>query len=108
MGVSQHFVGNSISCGRCVRYHSPQMAEHHERELLERIETYYDAMPRFAARTEDHGSLTLFVNQRPGWHYYARPRRGASEPIQAADVAAVRARQRELGIPEAFEWVAEV
>ncbi|MDH6132470.1 hypothetical protein P3T37_001855 [Kitasatospora sp. MAA4] len=27
--------------------------------------------------------------------------------MTAADVAAVRARQRELRIPEAFEWVAE-
>jgi ribosomal protein S18 acetylase RimI-like enzyme len=29
-------------------------------------------------------------------------------PVESADVAAVRARQRGLGVPEAFEWVAEV
>lgn len=28
--------------------------------------------------------------------------------MAAADIARVRARQRELGVPEAFEWLAEV
>ena len=77
-------------------------------ELLHRIEAYYDAAPRAAARVEEHGPLTLFVNERPGWHYYARPRLGSSEAISRTDVEAVRERQRTLGVPQAFEWVAEV
>ena len=43
----------------------------------------------------------------PGWPYYARPRRGAA-PVTAADIRAVRARQRELIIPESFEWIEQV
>ncbi|MFI0236169.1 GNAT family N-acetyltransferase [Streptomyces sp. NPDC016845] len=76
--------------------------------LLGRLERYYDAVPRAAARVEEHGSLTLFVREGPGWPYYARPAlRPDAPPPGAADVRAVRARQRELGAPEAFEWVAE-
>lgn len=75
--------------------------------LLARIEAYYDAVPRAAARAEDVGALTLFVNRGPGWPYYGRPRLGGP-PVAAADVAAMRARQRRLGVPEAFEWIAEV
>ena len=75
---------------------------------IDRIEDYYDAVPRSASRTEEHGSLTLFVNPGPGWPYYARPRRGWPGDVEAEHVRAVRARQRELGVPEAFEWVAEV
>ena len=48
----------------------------------------------------------LFVREGEGWPYYARPVLGADTP-SAADVTAVRQRQRELGIPEAFEWVHE-
>src|SRR5215469_8885631 len=77
-------------------------------ELLHRIEAYYDAAPRAGARVEEHGPLSLFVNQHPGWHYYARPRLGSSQAIRGADVEAVRERQRMLGVPQAFEWVAEV
>lgn len=76
--------------------------------MLDRIEAYYDAVPRGAAAAEDHGPLTLFVNRRPGWHYYARPRLGDPGPVRANDVEAVRRRQRVLGVPESFEWVAEV
>lgn len=75
-------------------------------DLLARIERYYDAVPRTAARSEDIGSLTLFINRGPGWNYYARPRLGAGR-IAAEDVARVRERQRALGIPETFEWVHE-
>ncbi len=77
-------------------------------DLLRRIEAYYDAAPRSAALAEDHGPLTLFLNRRPGWHYYARPRLGDPTPVRHADVAAMRERQRALGVPESFEWVAEV
>ena len=68
---------------------------------------YYDAAPRSAARVEEVGPFTLFVGTGP-WPYYARPAaRRASTSSRAADVEAVRARQRELGQPEAFEWVHE-
>ena len=75
--------------------------------LLGRIEAGYDASPRSRATTEDIGPLTLFLS-RVGWPYYARPRLGLTEPITAAHVSRVRERQRALGVPEAFEWVAEV
>ncbi|MFF8510985.1 GNAT family N-acetyltransferase [Streptomyces sp. NPDC015492] len=75
--------------------------------MLKRIETYYDAVPRSAARAEEFGPLTLFVREGPGWPYYARPSLGYEGEVTVADVDRVRARQRELGAPEAFEWVAE-
>jgi ribosomal protein S18 acetylase RimI-like enzyme len=75
-------------------------------DLLERIEAYYDAAPRSAADVEQHGALTLFVSRIP-WRFYGRPRLGLTEDVGADDVAAVRARQRELGVREAFEWVLE-
>jgi len=75
--------------------------------LLDRIERFYDAVPRAAARVEDHGPLSLFVREGAGWAYYARPALGHEGTVTAEDVALVRARQRELGVPEAFEWVHE-
>ncbi|MCZ2524516.1 GNAT family N-acetyltransferase [Streptomyces sp. HB2AG] len=82
---------------------------HHgdSRDLLDRLERYYDAVPRSGARAEDFGPLTLFVREGEGWPYYARPALGHSGAVSADDVARVRARQRELGVPESFEWVAE-
>ena len=76
------------------------------RQLLSRLEAYYDAVPRTAAHVEQIGPFTLFINAGPGWPYYARPSLGA-RVFTTADVQRVRARQRELGIPERFEWVAE-
>ncbi|MFL6077600.1 MAG: GNAT family N-acetyltransferase [Mycobacteriales bacterium] len=75
--------------------------------VLDALENFYDGVPRTAADPHDLGPLTLFV-ARQGWPYYARPRLGGRDPISADDVAAVRARQRELKVPEAFEWVHEV
>lgn len=75
--------------------------------MLTRLESYYDAVPRSAARAEEFGPLTLFVREGEGWPYYARPSLGYAGEVAAADVDRVRARQRELGVPEAFEWVAE-
>ena len=74
-------------------------------EVIERIDAFCDAVPRRRARADEHGPLVLFVPTGPGWPYYARPRRGARPRITAADVRAVRARQRELIIPESFEWI---
>ena len=86
---------------------------------IEQIDAFCDAVPRRRARAEEHGPLVLFVPTGPGWPYYARPRRpadrsdggrGAGEPgrtVTAEDIRAVRARQRELLIPESFEWIDE-
>ena len=85
-------------------------------ELLNRIERCYDAIPRVSgARVEHIGRFALFVTEGPGWPFYARPQFGANSSAKLASetgqlftpasVDAVRARQRELGVPEAFEWV---
>jgi ribosomal protein S18 acetylase RimI-like enzyme len=77
-------------------------------EVIERIDAFCDAVPRRRARADEHGPLVLFVPTGPGFPYYARPRRGPRPPVTAADVRAVRARQRELIIPESFEWIEQV
>jgi N-acetylglutamate synthase-like GNAT family acetyltransferase len=77
------------------------------RTILDRLEWYYDAVPRPAARAEEFGPLTLFVREGEGWPFYARPTRGWAGAVRANDVLRVRGRQRELEIPESFEWVAE-
>src|SRR5579875_3310061 len=76
-------------------------------EVIGRIDAFCDAVPRRRARAEEYGSLVLFVPNGPGFPYYARPRRGSTQPVTAADIQAVRARQRELLIPESFEWIEE-
>lgn len=76
-------------------------------ELLRRIDAYLDAAPRTACRTEAIGPFTLFVNEAPGWRYYARAIPGASA-FTPEDVARLRERQRELRLPEAIEWVREL
>lgn len=80
----------------------------HLTSLLPTLERYYDEVPRRATRTEDIGPFTLFVRaDERGWPYYARPALGHEGPFTDADVRRVRERQRELGAPEAFEWVHE-
>ncbi|BAL86790.1 putative GCN5-related N-acetyltransferase [Actinoplanes missouriensis 431] len=74
--------------------------------LFDRLERFYDALPRPWARIEEIGALTLFVREGEGWPYYARPRPGSHTP-SAADLVETRRRQRDLGVPEAFEWVHE-
>jgi GNAT superfamily N-acetyltransferase len=74
--------------------------------LLDRIEEHFDAAPRSAGDVEEHGALTLFVSRIP-WRFYGRPRLGLAHDVGADDVAALRARQRELGVREALEWVHE-
>jgi len=73
--------------------------------LLGRIDAYCDAVPRSGARVEELGPLRLFVAEGVPWPYYARP---AGGDLTAADVRAMRARQWALGVPEAFEWIAEL
>ena len=75
-------------------------------DVFVRLERFYDALPRDAALTEDIGGFVLFIRDGAGWPFYARPRIGAPTP-SAADVTAVRQRQRDLGVPETFEWVHE-
>jgi GNAT superfamily N-acetyltransferase len=73
--------------------------------LLARIERSYDAIPRVeGVRVEAVGPFQLFVREGAGWPFYARPRLGVVE-VAPADVEAVLVRQRELGVPEAIEWV---
>jgi ribosomal protein S18 acetylase RimI-like enzyme len=75
--------------------------------VIEQIDAFCDALPRRRARAEQHGPLELFVPEGMSWPYYARPKQGARTPVTAADIRAVRARQRELIIPESFEWIEE-
>ncbi|HEX5295594.1 MAG TPA: GNAT family N-acetyltransferase [Streptosporangiaceae bacterium] len=77
-------------------------------EVIERIDAFCDVVPRRRARADAFGPLVLFVPTGPGWPYYARPRRGPRTLVTASDVRAVRARQRELIIPESFEWIEQV
>jgi GNAT superfamily N-acetyltransferase len=49
----------------------------------------------------------LFVGTG-GAKYYARPRLGVGEPIDAAAVAALGARCQELGLATEIEWIAEL
>ena len=76
-----------------------------DNEVIERIDAFCDVVPRRRARADEHGPLELFVPTGSGWPYYARPKRGSRPPVTAADIRAVRARQRELIIPESFEWI---
>ncbi|MFD3546379.1 GNAT family N-acetyltransferase [Streptomyces sp. NPDC058655] len=81
-----------------------QMAD----RTLSELEQYYDTVPRVGgARAEDFGSLTLFVQEGEGWQYYARPALGGVAGAAPAEVERVLARQRELEVPQSFEWVAE-
>ena len=76
-------------------------------QLLERIERYYDTVPRSSASTEVVGPFTVFLRSDPrGWPYYARPTEGRQP--SAEDVRRVRQRQRELAVPEQLEWVGEL
>ncbi|MDG4805257.1 GNAT family N-acetyltransferase [Micromonospora sp. WMMD1120] len=81
--------------------------EPRHKHVFDRLEHFYDAVPRDVAGAEEHGGLVLFVREHVGWPFYARPRIDATEPPSLADVMAVRERQRKLGLPEAFEWVHE-
>ena len=73
-------------------------------DLLTRIDAYYDTAPRATARPEEHGSLVLFVAER-GWPFYARPRLVRDTEPTADEIREVLARQSELNVPLALEWV---
>jgi ribosomal protein S18 acetylase RimI-like enzyme len=76
--------------------------------VIARIDRFCDTVPKQRARAEQYGPLVLFVPEGPGWPYYARPKQGPRGQITVADVRRVRARQRELGIPESFEWIEQM
>jgi GNAT superfamily N-acetyltransferase len=73
-------------------------------ELLLRLESFYDAVPRQGARAEVIGPLVLFVREGAGWPYYARPVRPDVQ-VGGDDVRDVLGRMDELGIPHQLEWV---
>lgn len=73
-------------------------------DLLDRLEAYYDDVPRARSEVQEHGPFTIFVS-RGGWPYYARPRLGSTSAVTPDEVASVLARLRELGVPESIEWV---
>jgi ribosomal protein S18 acetylase RimI-like enzyme len=76
---------------------------------LDRIEAYYDCVPRAVATVEEVGPFTLFVaDEGTGWQFYARPRLGGGHTFTPDDVCRVLERQRELAVPLAVEWVDEV
>ena len=87
------------------QWHAQQMQV--DDELIQRLEIYYDAVPRQRATTEQVGPFTLFV-ATSGWPYYARPAIDATIEITTDDVTRVLDRQRELGVPQAIEWVDQV
>ena len=67
--------------------------------LLQRLETYYDGVPRRFARIEECGPFTLFLGEPGGWSYYARPRLGGEGAFSPDDVTAAAERLGELRIP---------
>lgn len=73
-------------------------------DVLERIDRFCDTVPRAWTTVTDIGPLRLFVRKGRGWPFYARPIPGGG-PVTMADVQVMRAKQRELGITEAFEWL---
>lgn len=76
---------------------------------LDRIEDYYDEVPRAVSTTEEVGPFTLFVaDEGTGWQFYARPRCGGDAAFDEDDVRRVLERQAELDVPRAIEWVDEV
>ncbi|MER7073174.1 GNAT family N-acetyltransferase [Terrabacter sp. NPDC000476] len=76
---------------------------------LDRIEAYYDCVPRALATVEQVGPFTLFVAQEgTGWQFYARPQLGGPGRFVADDVRRVLDLQRERGVKRAVEWVDEV
>lgn len=76
---------------------------------LEAIERYYDCVPRASSTAHPCGPFTIFrALPDTGWQLYARPTLDGAGRFEGADVARVLARQAELGVPRAIEWVDEV
>ena len=78
-------------------------------QRLDRVEDYYDEVPRAVSTIEEVGPFTLFVaDEGTGWKFYARPRRGGDAVFDERDVHRVLERQAELDVPRAIEWVDDV
>jgi predicted GNAT family acetyltransferase len=66
-------------------------------------------VPRAVSTIEEVGPFTLFIADADvGWQFYARPRLGVEHEFTADDVRRVLARQDELELPRAIEWVDQV
>ncbi|MGN6635364.1 MAG: GNAT family N-acetyltransferase [Oryzihumus sp.] len=72
-------------------------------DLLRDIDHYCDAVLRPDAEARPFGPLTLYVADSGG-PFHARPAPDGPEVTQG-DLETMRRVQRELGVPEAFEWV---
>jgi ribosomal protein S18 acetylase RimI-like enzyme len=74
--------------------------------MITTVDTYLHAVPLSNAVEERIGPFSLFRSTTV-WPYYARPVPGSEAAVTAAEVAEVRDRCAELGIPCSFEWVVE-
>jgi len=72
-------------------------------DLLRDIDHHCDAVLRRDAEARPFGPLTLFLADRGG-PFHARPAPDGTE-VTPGDIATMRRVQRELGVPETFEWV---
>ncbi|MGZ4629077.1 GNAT family N-acetyltransferase [Oryzihumus sp.] len=72
-------------------------------DLLRDIDDHCDAVLRRDAEARPFGPLTLFLADRGG-PFHARPTPGGAG-VTPDDIATMRRVQRELGVPESFEWV---
>ena len=71
--------------------------------LLLTLETYYDKVPPGECHRHRGRALHPVRPQRPGsLDYDARPRLGLTAAVTRGQVDAVRARQRDLGVPESI------
>jgi GNAT superfamily N-acetyltransferase len=76
-------------------------------DVFTRLRPFLGGILADRGRAERYGGLVLYVRQGPGHPFYATLTPDPTGAPTAADVAAVRARQCELGVPESFEWVHE-
>ena len=74
--------------------------------LLTEVDDYLHAAPLSGSTAEEVGPFTLFRSTNP-WPYYARPRPGSEQTIEADDIERLRKRCAELDIPLNLEWVVE-
>jgi ribosomal protein S18 acetylase RimI-like enzyme len=82
-----------------------QAADPADRDVLARIDRYFDRLPLLDGHAEELGPVVVFVRDGAGPPRSAKPLHGRT--VGAADVAAACGRLKELGLPESFEWVHE-
>jgi ribosomal protein S18 acetylase RimI-like enzyme len=76
-------------------------------DVFARLRPFLGGILADRGRAERYGGLVLYVREGPGHPFYATLAADGTAAPTAADVAAVRERQRELGVPQSFEWVHE-